>query len=93
LPTGIVVVRIILYFNHKIFFMIKLALMATLKAKEGKEAEVEKFLRDALPLVENEPATSTWYALRLDEETFLIFDTFTDEKGRACRPRASSCQR
>jgi quinol monooxygenase YgiN len=62
--------------------MIKLALMATLKAKEGKEAEVEKFLRDTLPLVENEPATSTWYALRLDEETFLIFDTFTDEKGR-----------
>ena len=62
--------------------MDKLALMATLKAKKGKEAEVEKFLRDALPLVENEPGTSTWYALKLDEETYIIFDTFTDEKGR-----------
>lgn len=62
--------------------MDKLALIATLKAKQGKEAEVEKFLRDALSLVEKETGTSTWYALKLDDETYITFDTFHDEEGR-----------
>jgi quinol monooxygenase YgiN len=35
-----------------------------------------------LPLVENEPATATWYALRLGPSTFGIFDTFPDDEGR-----------
>src|SRR6266513_876596 len=62
--------------------MIKIALLVRLHAKEGKEEEVEKFLCEALPLVENEPATSTWYALRLGPSTYGIFDTFSDEEGR-----------
>jgi quinol monooxygenase YgiN len=62
--------------------MIKTALMVRLQAKKGKESEVEKFLLDALPLVENEPATSTWYALRLGPSTYGIFDTFPDDEGR-----------
>jgi quinol monooxygenase YgiN len=62
--------------------MIKNALLVRLQAKEGKETEVEKFLCDALSLVENEPATSTWYALRLGPSSYGIFDTFSDEEGR-----------
>jgi quinol monooxygenase YgiN len=62
--------------------MDKVALMVRLHAKEGKEQEVETFLRDALPIVEDETATSVWHALRLDHSTFLIFDTFPDDKGR-----------
>jgi len=62
--------------------MDKLALMVRLHAKEGKEQEVEAFLRDALPIVEDETATSVWHALRLDYSTFLIFDTFPDIEGR-----------
>jgi len=62
--------------------MDKLALMVWLHAKEGREQEVEKFLRDALPIVEDESATSVWHALRLNHSTFVIFDTFPDDKGR-----------
>jgi quinol monooxygenase YgiN len=35
-----------------------------------------------LPIVEDEPATVTWYALKLGPSTYGIFDTFPDEKGR-----------
>jgi len=62
--------------------MIKYALLATLKAKSGKESEVEEFLKSALPLVEAEPDTKTWYAIKFDDSTFGIFDTFEDETGR-----------
>jgi len=62
--------------------MPNLALYVKLEAKVGKEAEVENFLRGGLPIVENEPATISWYALRLGPSTFGIFDTFPDEAGR-----------
>jgi len=53
-----------------------------LEAKPGKEAEVEKFLQGGLSLVEQEPGTLTWYALRIGPSTFGIFDTFADDTGR-----------
>jgi quinol monooxygenase YgiN len=62
--------------------MVKVALLVRLEAKPGKEAEVEKFLNGGLPIVEQEPATITWYAIKLGPSTFGIFDTFSDEKGR-----------
>jgi quinol monooxygenase YgiN len=62
--------------------MSQLALLVRLEAKKGKEAEVERFLKSALPLAENELGTVSWYALRLGPSTFGIFDTFKDEKGR-----------
>jgi quinol monooxygenase YgiN len=62
--------------------MVKVALLVRLEAKPGKEAEVEKFLNSGLPIVEDEPATVTWYALKLGPSTYGIFDTFPDEKGR-----------
>ena len=58
------------------------ALFVRLEAKPGKAAEVEKFLRDGLPLAEAEPKTITWFALRLGPSTFAIFDAFEDESGR-----------
>jgi quinol monooxygenase YgiN len=58
------------------------SLWVQLKAKPGKEKEVADFLTGALPLVEDEPATRTWYALRIGESTFGIFDTFDDDEGR-----------
>lgn len=61
---------------------IKLGLLVRLESKAGKEADVEKFLRDGLPLVQEEPATSVWFALRLGKSTFGIFDAFPDEAGR-----------
>ena len=43
--------------------MAKFALYVPLEAKPGKEAEVVEFLRSALPLVEAEQGTLSWFAI------------------------------
>src|ERR1700752_2193450 len=62
--------------------MTKLALYVPLKAKPGKEKAVADFLKSALPLVNAEPGTRTWYAIQEGPASFAIFDTFDDESGR-----------
>src|SRR4051812_49985243 len=62
--------------------MVTVGLLVRLEAKTGKELDVESFLRKALALVDEEPATTTWYAIRIGPSTFGIFDTFADEAGR-----------
>jgi quinol monooxygenase YgiN len=62
--------------------MVKVALFVRLEAKPGKGADVEKFLRGGLSVVEEEPATIAWFAIRLGPSTFGIFDAFPDESGR-----------
>ena len=62
--------------------MVKVALLVRLEAKPGKEAEVESFLKSGLALVEEEPATTAWFAIRMGPTTFGIFDAFPDEAGR-----------
>ena len=60
----------------------KFALLATLEAKPGKEAELEAFLKSALPLAQQEPATIRWFAFKSSPSTFHIYDTFAEEAGR-----------
>jgi quinol monooxygenase YgiN len=62
--------------------MAKVALLVRLEAKPGKEADVEQFLRGGLAIVQEEPATIDWFAIRLGQSTFGIFDTFPDDAGR-----------
>jgi quinol monooxygenase YgiN len=62
--------------------MVKKALLVRLEAKPGKEAEVESFLRGGLSIVQEEPTTTAWFAIRLGPSTFGIFDAFPDEAGR-----------
>jgi quinol monooxygenase YgiN len=62
--------------------MVKVGLLVRLKAKPGKEAQVESFLRSGLPLAEAEPATIAWFATKMGPSTFGIFDVFPDEAGR-----------
>ncbi|MFM0030808.1 antibiotic biosynthesis monooxygenase [Paraburkholderia madseniana] len=62
--------------------MVKLALYVRLEAKPGKEQDVEAFLLSGLPLVEEEPATSAWFGLKLGPTTYALFDAFPDEAGR-----------
>ena len=62
--------------------MDKFAILALLEAKPGKEQELEAFLKSAQPLAVAEPATTTWYAVKLSPARFGIFDTFKDEAGR-----------
>ncbi|MBB3644057.1 quinol monooxygenase YgiN [Rhizobium sp. BK619] len=62
--------------------MTKFALYVPLEAKPGKEQEVADFLRSAIPLVNAEPGTISWYAIQEGPSSFAIFDTFDDEDGR-----------
>lgn len=60
----------------------KVAILARLEAKPGKESIVAEFLASALPLAQAEPSTIHWFAVRLGPSSFAIFDTFPDEAGR-----------
>ena len=62
--------------------MVNVALFVRLEVKPGKEKDVESFLRGGLQLVQQEPATTAWFAIRLGQSTFGIFDAFPDESGR-----------
>ena len=62
--------------------MVKFALFVTMEAKPGKETEVEAFLRNSQPIVQNEPGTVAWFGVRMGPSTFGIFDAFPDEAGR-----------
>jgi len=62
--------------------MEKLSLLARVVAKPGKEATVEQFLKDALALAQQEQGTIRWYAFKINENTFGIFDSFANEDAR-----------
>jgi quinol monooxygenase YgiN len=61
---------------------VSVALLVTLEAKPGKEEEVARFLEGGRSLVDDEPDTVTWYAVRQGQTTFGIFDTFAGDDGR-----------
>jgi quinol monooxygenase YgiN len=61
---------------------VHVAVWVRLEAKPGKEAEVESFLRSGLAIVQQEPATIAWFAIRMSPSTFGIFDAFSNEAGR-----------
>ena len=62
--------------------MVKVGLWVRLEAKPGKEAEVESFLHGGQAIVEEEPATVAWFAVKLGPTTFAIVDFFPDDTGR-----------
>lgn len=62
--------------------MAKIGFLATLTAKPGKGQELGDFLASALPLAQAEDGTLTWYAFRVDDATYGIFDTFDTEDAR-----------
>ncbi len=62
--------------------MVKVALYVRLEAKAGKEEDVVKFLNSGLALVQEEPATTAWFAIKMGPRTFGIFDAFPNEAGR-----------
>src|SRR6267142_6468298 len=61
--------------------MVTVALWVRLEAKQGQEAAVEKFLKGGLAIVQEEPATTAWFAIRMGPSTFGIFDAFPDDAG------------
>ena len=57
-------------------------LLAILKAKPGKGDELGAFLKQGRELAAQEEGTINWYAFRLDDTTYGIFDTFETEDAR-----------
>jgi quinol monooxygenase YgiN len=58
------------------------ALYVQLEAKPGMEQEVASFLSSARSMVDAEPETTAWFAIRMGNSTFGIFDAFANEHGR-----------
>ena len=59
------------------------AILALLEAKPGKEKELEAFLKSAQPLAVAEPATTTWYAVKLGPASLvssILFRTRLDAR-------------
>jgi len=57
-------------------------LLAILEAKPGKQDALAEFLNSGLALVAREPGTESWYAFRITDMSFGIYDTFTDDEAR-----------
>ena len=62
--------------------MAKQAIWVMLKAKPGKENDVEAFLKQGATLAQEEPQTTALFAIRMGPSTFGVFDVFEDESGR-----------
>ena len=62
--------------------MSKLALYGRMKAKPGKEAEVEAFLTQGATMAQAEQGTVDWFAIKEDDGAYSIFDTFETEEAR-----------
>jgi quinol monooxygenase YgiN len=62
--------------------MVTRGLLVRLEARHGKDAEVEDFLRSALPLARQELTTVAWFAIRFGRSEYGIFDVFLDDAGR-----------
>jgi quinol monooxygenase YgiN len=61
---------------------VRVGLLARLEAKPGKAAELASFLESGRAIAVAEEGTVTWYAFRIDENTFGIFDTFETDDAR-----------
>ena len=62
--------------------MAKFALYVPLKAKPGKAAEIETFLKTGAEMAKKERGTVSWYGLDEGDGRYSVFDTFNDEAGR-----------
>ncbi|HEX5292241.1 MAG TPA: antibiotic biosynthesis monooxygenase [Streptosporangiaceae bacterium] len=57
-------------------------ILALLQAKPGRGDDLAAFLAQGRALAVAEEGTVTWYAFKLSDTTYGIFDTFADEDGR-----------
>ena len=61
---------------------LSLAFVVRLVAKDDTAGEVADLLTGALEMASAEAGTVVWFALRTDETTFWIVDTFATEEAR-----------
>ena len=79
--TVISIVKLIGKRNNR---LAKFAFRVELKARPGKEADVEAFLAQGAALAKKEQGIVTWYAFKDEDQpgVYGIFDTFDDAAGR-----------
>jgi hypothetical protein len=58
------------------------AVLLTLVPHRGREQELADYLRSARSIVETEPDTTAWFALRFETGEYGIFDAFPTDRGR-----------
>ena len=61
---------------------VKLGLLALLRANPGRRAELASFLVGGRALAVAEEGTVAWYALKISDITYGIFDIFETEAAR-----------
>lgn len=59
--------------------MSQIAIFATLKVLPGQQAAAEKFFARSREIMDAEAGTTSFFALKIDDDTYGIFDTFVDQ--------------
>jgi quinol monooxygenase YgiN len=62
--------------------MTPVGLLVRVQARPERADDVADFLRNSVAFVESEPGTTVWFAVRLGESTFGLFDAFPDDSAR-----------
>jgi quinol monooxygenase YgiN len=60
----------------------EIGILALIEAKPGKGPDLRELLKNAREVAAAEQGTVTWYAFKVNDETYGIFDTFADEDSR-----------
>jgi quinol monooxygenase YgiN len=68
--------------DGRTYMSVRFGVLALLEAKPEKGGELGQFLENGRALAVAEEGTVTWYAFKVGETTYGIFDTFEDEDGR-----------
>jgi quinol monooxygenase YgiN len=61
---------------------VRLGILALLEAKPGKGDELAAFLEAGRALALAEEGTVTWYAFKISDTSYGIFDTFETDQAR-----------
>ncbi len=61
---------------------VRLGILALLEAKPDKGADLAAFLESGRAIAVAEEGTVTWYAFKISDTTYGIFDTFENEDDR-----------
>ena len=61
---------------------VTLGILALLEAKPGKGNELAAFLKAGRDLAVAEEGTVTWYAFKINDASYGIFDTFATDDAR-----------
>ena len=61
---------------------VTLGILALLEARAGKGEELAEFLKAGRELAVGEEGTVTWYAFKISDTSYGIFDTFVTDDAR-----------